>query len=393
MVSGRRAGSFLRIHVWAVVFLVVISLVLPSHDPVRRHTNNPVQTLTLGLSDQRAFDKSPFGKDRFRIAWIAGSEGENFANGRKSGYVANLVVNELPQIAGRPIGVDMYFLPAMRQADIYFALLDAIASKPDMIVISLNPVWVLDPIATHQWAQLDAKAAKELVGQPTQWPLAASLLSPSDLAFGLAGAAFKPFRDRSYYSTKLQDLVKDLGPLDRSDLAQITKAQKPDRYQALLAVGSPQLLVSVPPARTDAATGPDAWAKWINHSNSGQNGLNKALMRAIAKELRKSKIPSYVYLAQINSGWLATSKPIQNAMGGVEKQLEDMKGDFNAPNIRFQPLNASRFAQPLAFLSGDPVHMRQAGPLGTYIAQQLCRLEAQTGQTDCASPNGGTGNG
>ena len=334
----------------------------------------------LSLFDQRGFDKSSFGKDRYRIAWISGSEGEYFPPGKNSDYVANLVTKALPQIAGRPVGVDLYFLPAMRQADLYFALLDAIASKPDMIVMSLNPVWVLDPIATHEWTQLDAKAATQLIDRPAGWPIAASLLSPSDLMWGLAADAFEtvprpcvlqhqdPGRRRT---TSAPSTARGWPWPRRANRARTTRHSVPSASGS--STGSTSPTAPVP------RTGPRG-----SRSPTRETTRSTRCSSARPREaLRDSKIPSYVYLAQVNSQWLATNPPIRKAVSGVEQQLADVRSDFSAGNIRFQPLNASRFVPGLVFQRGDVIHIQQPAAIGPYLADQLCRLARQTGQTGC----------
>jgi hypothetical protein len=382
---GTTAASFVRMHVWAVVFLIVLAQALPSHDAKivvsRFRKNIAVQNVALGPNDARGFAKSPFGKDRFRIAWITGSEG-HLIDKSYSEFVPNLVARNLPRIGGRRIGVDVYLINAMRVGDIYFSLLDAIESKPDMIVVSLNPAWALNPIATHQWTQLDSRAAVQLLSEPPSWPLAAKLLSPSDLAFGIGDKAFRPLRERSYYSRRIHNVVDDFGPLDRKGAAQAALAEKPTESQRILGMLTVDFWFTHR-FHEPRAVGPVRWSQWIEKSNQGNSVLNRSILRAIAKELRDSGIPSYVYDAPVNSQWLATSKPLGAAVRGVEQQLERLRGNFTAPNILYQPITATRSLPPLVFR--DVVHLKRAGPMGPYLARELCRLVAQVGDgTQCA---------
>jgi hypothetical protein len=389
---GTTVGSLVRIHVWIVVFLVVLSLVLPTHNArlaLRVTKNTSVVNVALSSNDPRAFGKSPFGKDRFHIAWITGSEGV----AKDVGYhvfFASLLANRLPTIDGRKTVVDVYLLNAMRVADNYFTLLDAIASKPDMIVLSVNPAWAMSPIAVHQWTQLDSRAAVQLLSRPASWPIGAEFLSPSDLAWGLANSAFQPLRNRFYFSQRIHQAVDHFGPLDRAGLPAARATQKPDKAQQV------QNMLPVDfwfqyRLHEPRALGPVRWAQWLQKSNEGNNEIDKTVMRAIARELRRSKIPSYVFVAPVNAGWFALSKPIQTQVGGIEHQLEQLRGDFTAPNIRYQPLTATRFVRGLLFRYRDLVHLRRAGPMGPYLAGQLCQLlnQVETKSTSCSSADGG----
>jgi hypothetical protein len=357
---------------------------------VRRiEAKSPVQNLRLSDNDQRGFAKSPFGAKRFRIAWITGSEGGVFGP-KGSEYLPSSVLAHIPEVGGRRPAVDLYFLVAMRNADLYFALLDALATKPDMIVLSLNPVFVLSPIAEHQWMQLDADAARRLLDKPASWPIAASLLSPSDLMWGIGSAALGPIRDRWYYGARVREEFDDFGPLDRSALQPaapsarrarsglVVAAPKVDRYQAVLNTPPANFFLEHRPAAGVAST-PDYWLRSLTIEKDGDDAFNKTMLRAIARELRASKVPSYVYLAQVNNEF--RQKPaFRAALGGIERQLSDLRGDFAARNVLFQPRSISHFVTPSGFLKNDLVHIRQAGPVGPYLAGQLCHLAAQVGE-------------
>jgi hypothetical protein len=402
---GTSAGSFARVGLWTVLFLALISFVLPSQQLTLAQVNgpkgkalagargnprprfetfgvrrlrpgDPVQNIQSSLDDQRAFVKSPFPKRRFRIAWIAGSEGEIY--GRPSSeYLPSSVISHIPEIAGRKPAVDVYFLLDIHIADVYFALLDALETKPDMIVVSLNPVYALNPVAVHQWMQLDSNAARQLLAKPASWPIGAELLAPSDLMWGLGSAAFRPIRDRWYYDARVHSAFDDFGPLDRSDLVTARAQAKPDRYQTTLNA-QPSIFFSTHRVGSASADKAEYWARWLALERDGENALNKTILRAIARQLREANIPSYVYLAQVNSAFLA-HKSFDRALGNVERQLGDLRHDFASPKILYQSRSISRFLGPAAFREGDPVHLRQSGPVGPYLAGQLCHLAAQVG--------------
>ncbi len=376
---GTTAGSFVRIHVWAVGFLVVLSLVLPAHaaQVATQFTKNPsVENLALDVNDPRGFARSPFGKVRFRIAWITGSEGDiTDVNYRE--FLPSLITKQLAGINGRRIGVDAYVLDGMRAADDYFTLLDVIQSKPDMIVMSLNPTWITSPMAIHQSTQLDSRAAVQLLSKPTSWPLAAGLLSPSDLAWGLANSAFQPLENRQYYSNRIHKLFDDFGPLSRDGRAAALAVRKPDRSQLILGMLPVNFWFQYRLHEPRAWHSAIQWARWMERASQVNSGINKLILRAIATELRDSKIPSYVYDAPVNSQWLATNSEFAAAVGGVERHLEQFRSNFAARNIRYQPLSATRFVPPLAF--HDVMHLRRAGPMGPYLAGELCQLISQVG--------------
>ena len=124
---------------------------------------------------------------------------------------------------------------------------------------------------------------------------------------------------------------------------------------------------------------PDGWADVLARSNDGQSPLNGIVLRAIAKALRDSKIPSFVYLAPVNSHWFSTNPRLASAVAGIEAQLRGFRRDFTARNILYEPLTMTRVLPEMQFFG--LVHLRRAPQLGPYLATQLCRLAAQVGQS------------
>jgi hypothetical protein len=392
--AGTTRGSFARIFGWVVAFLVVMSLIFSSNAPKPVATATPrVHFVTLGNNDPRSFASGRFGKHQFRIAWISGSEGallKRAKGARTLESIANYALPSLPSINGREVVVDAYLITAARVTDLYFAVLDAIHSKADMIVVSLNPAFALFPFATHQWKQFDSKAAVRLLSQPNAWPVAASVLSPSDLMWGLAASELGPVGNRAAISTRIHDVVDDLGPLDRSDLATATATNRPDRTQALLAMDTAGFWNEYKLHEKRIVT-PLDWAHLLRRSLAGQSALNKAVLRAMARSLRRSKIPSYVYVPPVRSDWFRTSVPLHSAVAAIEKQLGTLDGDFAAENILYQPLTATRFVPPIPFRH-DLVHLLGPGAMGPYLGTQLCRLVTQVhdhSPCQAAAPVGG----
>ena len=396
---GTSRASFVRIHAWALAFLVAVSVLVPAHkveSRVSRRTLGPVQNVARSYHDQRAYLTSAFPRrGYFHIAWVQGSEGEVFRSEFRARHLATLVRRVLPKIDGRPVVIDVYYLPGMFLGDEYMSLLDALSTKPDMVVFSLNPVWVLNPLATHQWTQLETRAAAALAGRPRDWPVAAAMLSPSDLVWGLAQSALRPVAERTYWNQRVHDLVDNLGPLRRSKLERATRARRPSLEDRILhdraylfwfnrrlhlPAGTEFLLTR---ENMSAAK----WATFMDASNDGRNQLNRLLLHAIARALTTARTPSYVYLSQINSPWLA-DPTMGRTMRGIEGQLAGLRGAFGARSIRFQPRSASRFVPGLRFLPLDTVHMTYTAGFAPYLARELCALEAQTGTRATCVPTG-----
>ena len=195
------AWSLVRIACFAVLGLVLAGLVVPGHpgdaslSPYNRVKGaQRSQVVSLPLGDTRGFRPSDHPK-AFRIAWVGGSEMLGVKPGRAA-VVPGLVNNRIKSVDGRRTRTDIYFLNALRLADELAAVERAVASKPDLLVISLNPVWVLNDLAVQQWGYLDGLLARGSVWPPSSWPVAASLVSPGDAGWKALSGVSAPVNDR-----------------------------------------------------------------------------------------------------------------------------------------------------------------------------------------------------
>src|SRR6478609_485450 len=177
--------SLVRIGLVAVVGLVVAGLVIPSHpadladSPYSALATQNTRNVSLPFGDTRGFQPtSP--SHAFRVAWVGGSETLSVGKGHR-GFIADLVGDRLGQVDGKNVSTDVFYLDAIRLADELAGLSAAIDSKPDVVVISLNPVWVLNDLAAQQWGYLDGTLARHSTWPPSRWPVAASFVSPGDV--------------------------------------------------------------------------------------------------------------------------------------------------------------------------------------------------------------------
>lgn len=395
---GTTKASLIRIMVWLVVFLVLLSSFATTHDEsdAARALRGPVQILNRPSADQRGFAPSPFGKREFHIAWIFSSEGYVAkGNGAPLSMVAYDVQKSLPEIGGRKVVIDVYGFLGMGLGDLHLALMDALAAKPDLVLLSLNPVWAMNPVALHRVPELDARGAMAIAERPRDWPEGAALFSPSDLLWGLTQSKLTPVRERAYWSKEFHDLVDDLGPLDRSKLAEGALAHPPDETQKMLNTAAVTFWLKhrlgVLPDGGTARVEKDDWIRWINLSNRGDNQANARVLRAIGSELRESKIPSVVYLAQTNTTW-ASDPAFTEAVAGVEGQLRELAGSFRSRNILYEPRQMGRFVSGLVF--SDAVHVTNPGTIGAHLATQVCSVLDRVGRgTGCRPLVGGSNGG
>lgn len=134
--------SVARIAVFTVGGLLLASLVVPARPasiadaPYNRLATRHARNVALPFGDTRGFNPPPHPK-AFRMAWIGGSE--MLGKGRKhGGLIPAKVTTKIGSVDGKRVTTDIYYMNAIRLVDQLSALTRALASKPDVVVISLN---------------------------------------------------------------------------------------------------------------------------------------------------------------------------------------------------------------------------------------------------------------
>ena len=211
--------SLLRIGVVLVLALVLAGVVLPDHPgqtrtaPYNSRLATPTtRNVALPLNDPRGFKPSNH-PNRFNVAWVGGSELLG-VDPKRPAFIPRLVNDKIGAVDGHRVDTDIYFLNAIRLADELSAESAAVAAKPDMLVISLNPVWVLNDLAVQQWGYLDGVLARGSLWPPSSWSVGASLVSPGDVGWRALSSISRPVQQRYDWGVKTSNKTGSFTFLD-----------------------------------------------------------------------------------------------------------------------------------------------------------------------------------
>lgn len=378
-----------RIAVWFLVGLVSISMILPDRSPNlatdvynRRAPNTWVRSITTARGDPRGF--VPTDSDGvFKVAWIGGSETQQL--GDQFTFLPMLVRDTLPSVDGRPVSIDMYFVSGMRLTDEYAGLLAAIADDVDAIVVSLNPVWSTTDLAIHGRTSLDPELATHALGHPRSWPIALSLLRPSDLLWGEASRGSAAIDDRYQWNVAMQSRVDRLtllsepapqAPADPADEAELSELDK------IRAMTSPlEFWTAYAPSVEPDVRGSARTAASFDRYATSASGLNRSILRLMGDAITDSGIPTLVYNAQVNNDVL-DDPLVEPMVARAEASLASTAGSFDAPTVIFRPQTLTRRADDMVF--NDIVHVSSFGSAVDVVAFDLCAvLKASGHRPEC----------
>lgn len=380
--------SLLRIAAWTLVGLMFLGTAI-STDAVdidmsayNRKIKTPwVRDVTLDKNDPRGFQRHKNPK-AFTIAWVGPSTLQNISPTRYS-FIPADVRERLPELGGKPVKVDMYFLSGARVYDLYAATINALASKPDMILVDLNPVWLFNDTAITNWSNLNGVSFRYIARDPRAWPLLAAFDQPQDAAIGLASRKLRALRDRWSYSQDLRDEVESWSPLTipapRAGQARQVDARS---LAAVAAMGAPLEFWQRfrPPVDPNA----DRLVRQLGllrQSRTDGSVLNDAVVDRLLASLAGAKIPAIAYVPPVNPE-LFSVPGADDALADIERHLGEIAAKHASPTLVVRHRSAGRDLPPLRF--NDLVHLADDGPFVTYLSDLICgQLLALSVTTSC----------
>lgn len=384
--------SLARIHVWIVIGLVAVAAWQPADDvnPRASFYNREIRdpfVVEIGgdINDPRGFHPRELDDDVFRVAWVGGSSLQarnEDASLRR--FIPSLVRSQIPEVDGREVWVDVYLLQAMRTWDEYVSVLSALQEEVDLLVVTLNPVWLFNDSAVSSWPNLAPTAAEEVWSNPRSWPLALSLVTPSDVLTGAAGDRFDAVNERWSYARELTRRIADWTPLDRSQPPEAS--EEVSELQRIAGLTQPVFFWSEHRNQRDPSiTGTAIDADTLQKANPDRDSWNQQIVGWLGDTLSDADIPVVVYLAPIRSSSLQDPL-VSDALAEIEARLATYDDRFTGEHLDFVPTSLSRELPFLEFR--DLIHMwnPSADHVSDLLSTRICDHLERTGHEPVCQP-------
>ncbi|RNL63249.1 hypothetical protein EFK50_16285 [Nocardioides marmoriginsengisoli] len=365
--------SLLRIAIVTVVALVVAGMVLPGKiSTIDDGKYNGLATKTtrniaLPFGDTRGFRPTD-RPNSFRVAWVGGSELLGKGLGKRA-FIPGVAAKEIGRVGGKPISTDIYYMDAIRLTDELSALTSAVASKPDLVVVSLNPVWVMNDLAVQQWGYLDGNLALHSVDKPALWPVVASLVSPGDAGWKVLSGISGVVNDRYDWGVDLTEKtagwsflheIKDAKPPELSKLAQLGLRRPVDFF-----FGESQ--------EVEDAAGDVTAAQFaiLAREVASRSSFNRTVLRAMMDVVDRAGVDAYFYMPPINAEFYQHPEA-KRYVDQVRAMLaEASEGRTNA-HLFLDPQGLQDRVPETEY--EDIVHVLDPKPEAGVLADDLCKL-------------------
>jgi hypothetical protein len=386
--AGRSPWSLLRIMVWVAVGLVLIGMAYPvpgpklSDNKYNAKIKDPLaRIVTLDENDPRGFRATKEDRNDFTIAWVGPSTLQSISPTRY-GFIPADVRDRIPRIDGRKVVVDIYFMSGGRVVDMYAATEAALKSDADMIVIDLNPLWLFNDRAIQAWENLNGTTAVHLIGHPSQWDLVAELYSPSDVVLGLASTHLPSIRNRWSYAAEIRRHVHVFDRLDVAHPPPATKA--PSELDRIALMQEPiefwtRYRHSVPAS----ASIRDRQAAFLEQSDVSGGTVNDVVVDHLLAAVAHSGLPAYLYVPPLAPDAM-TDPTISATLAGIERHLGEIAARHRSPLVEVNNESLGRVLPPTSF--NDLAHVKDDGPIVTYLTRAICHQLLVTSTASQCSP-------
>ncbi len=374
--AGANALSLVRILAWAIVGLLLISSAFRADpvdldkNPYNRKIKSPwVRNVTLDKNDPRGFQTKRDPK-AFTIAWIGPSTLQNISPSRYS-FIPADVRERIPSVNGKPVKIDMYFLSGARIYDLYAATVDALATRPDMILVDLNPIWLFNDTAITNWTNLNGVSFRHIAKDPRAWPLLAAFDQPKDVALGLASSKVAALQDRWSLAADLREKLDELSPIAVPSASPGPIASVDPRSLAAVAAMSAPLEFWQrfrPPADPNSIRAVRQLGL-LRQSRTDGSILNDTVVDRLLAALASSGVPAIAYVPPV-SPEIFSATGAEEALADIEMHLADAAARHRAPSLIVKHRAAGRDLPSLRF--NDLVHLAEDGPFVTYLSDLIC---------------------
>jgi hypothetical protein len=375
--------SLLRGLVFFFVFLFLFGFLV---DPVVK--TNPLEIgkmikanpyCQLGSRDDpRLFNVPPQkSSEAMTIAWITDSSYQILDSKRNDpdSFVTrttlfDLVLAENEERKGRNLRIVYYPFWGTGILDKYFGVLHAISQHPDLIIVTLNPVWDFNSRAFFVLSQLPGASIKYIENFASA-KYVFLFGEPSQLLSGML-SCFKAFGDRYDLSKSIAALLSKIDFVKKKDRdASVFLSKKEDPYayrffnKYINVTGRNYLSAkNLPPSSRIQLTG-------LYYNDMEETSFTMKIYRDMLDTLKQSGIKTYIYSFPFDLKQLEAFKELDLKYAAYERSLLSVSMEYKGSNLNFDIAGPSRL-KGLKFY--DMSHLNQTGDFPAYLLAQIVRI-------------------
>jgi hypothetical protein len=348
----------------------------------RQLVGSAARSMLRPKSDPRAFRNvaNEAQGSEMRIAWVGESSlHTRDRRDRKTKkyahetFVPLEVRDNLVPLLERDVQIDLYLQSAQRLFDLYICAGDALRHNPDLIVLTLNPIFMLNTKAVTYWPNTQVAAVACGYADVGDTGLIALFSGASVVAEGLTAKHSALVRNRFDYGVNAHKWIKPLlgrpkrreGRPDKDTVAGILSVSQPLSFWGRFQYGYSE------------KGGPGLGPMCIRYGDRSGKAINHDILLRLVRRINRAGVPALIYMAPITSGYWR-SPELRVHLEADEEALRRLAGRVAGEgNVRIITDSISRQLPKLRF--HDMVHLKDSSAVSKLLAGEILELIRASG--------------
>jgi hypothetical protein len=357
--------ALLRVALWTLCFMYMLSWAFPPEripqKRISKHIHSDrIVSMLYGVNYSRGFWKDVPEKDanRFRIAWLADSSllirkthwFEEKAPSKTSDipyFLTERVAENLRIDDGREPQILQYQLTAGMIYDDYLSILHAIEQEPDMIIFTMNPIWMFSNKQAFFWKNLVPEATGLIPLRPRDMASFLMFAKPAQVAQGLLSPIVPVLGNRQEYNESYNRFLAQHLPGPSGGLGANKHPVIPIRNWLIAEQGYTEQEVWNPKHVE--------FGVFTKYFDASDNSINTRIFELMVRALGDSGIPAFLYTAPVNPVVFSNAKAKRN-IEFMNARITQTVNTLGGPEIRVWLSNPGHQVPNIHYL--DFVHMK-----------------------------------
>lgn len=394
-ICGYRAtpAGIVRIALWTFAFLALAGALLPEKKRIIPFSENvsgyPISPrITLPSDPAFVTEEKTAPKGKQKIAWISdstsviykpGARFLDFSAMKENKLLPLETLEKLEQDYKGSLYIDLYIRLSLRSLETYTLTQLALNQDPDMIILTLNPFFVLNNHALFKGKSHFARASQVWAANPDTWPLILLLPEPSDLLWALAGRHFKIFSTASTFAHDVQSAKDVLWHTAFPPLQSIALSETQDRTDNTMQESALIFWVSERNLKGDMsslinerheAINAQWYRQLLRLSDFTRNSLNNRLLHKTIQKIKLSGKKAILYLAPVSEN-LKNDREAWEIYQRIKLEIDALDKIYGNGNLKIIAHIPDTALVNTVFVENDDVHLNDAGGIPNFIAEQV----------------------
>ncbi len=390
--------GIVRIAFWALLFLGLAGQMIPFRAPeTLKHKNveglsiTPMITLESDPFFVKDFPTDDKGKG-YKIAWISDSSTILYKPGAKlidltamedHTLFAEKTLKSLQNSGLMNVHIDLFLRVSLRSLESYTLTKIALERDPDLVILSVSPVFIFNNHAVFKGDSHFARASSVWSGSPETWPWLFLFTSPSDHLWALFVQRLPVFTLAPAYAADVERIKRQLWSSFFPDLKLTSPHAKKDvmsENALVFWIVQRYLKGDISVLLNDKnETVNSKWYRQVIRLNSFEpSSINHTIMTKICEAIRKKGAKAIIYIEPASEA-MRDDPGAWAVYQNVKETFRALRKEYGSKKFHFIIDVPPDVLKNAVYVKDDDIHFEQEGDFDLFLSQEISKLLSDEG--------------